>query len=43
MGFYLLLENAHDKMDMVRARFFWEGWGDKKKYHIVKWEVLRKP
>jgi hypothetical protein len=43
MSFYLLLENAHGKMDMVTARFFWEGWGDKKKYHIVKWEVLCKP
>jgi hypothetical protein len=30
-------------MDMIRARFFYEGWGDKKKYHMVKWDVLCKP
>jgi hypothetical protein len=43
MGFFLLSEGTHYKMDMIRARFFWEGWGDKKKYHMVKWDLLCKP
>jgi hypothetical protein len=43
MGFYLLKESNHYKMDMSRARFFWEGVGEKKKYHMVKWERLCKP
>jgi hypothetical protein len=43
MGFYLFDEGNHHKMDMSRARFFWEGVGDKRKYHMVKWEVLCKP
>ena len=25
------------------ARFFWEGVGDKKKYHMVRWEDLSRP
>jgi hypothetical protein len=29
MGFYLLDEGNHHKMDMSRARFFWEGVGEK--------------
>ena len=43
MGFYLLYEGNHLKMDMARARFFWEGVGDKKKYHMVHWEDLSRP
>jgi hypothetical protein len=30
-------------MDMSRARFFWEGVGEKKKYHMVKWDRLCMP
>jgi hypothetical protein len=43
MGFYLLDEGNHHKMDMSRARFFWEGVRGKGKYHMVRWEVLYKP
>jgi hypothetical protein len=43
MSFFLLYEGAHAKMDMVRERYFWEGFGDKKKYHIVRWEIQCKP
>jgi hypothetical protein len=43
MGFYLFDEGNHHKMGMSRARFFWEGVGEKRKYHMVKWEVLCKP
>jgi hypothetical protein len=36
LGFYLFDEGKDHKMDMARARFFWEGVGDKRKYHMVK-------
>jgi hypothetical protein len=43
MGFFLLNEGVHVKMDMPRARFFWEGVGESKKYHMVKWEKMCRP
>lgn len=43
MGFNLFSDGNTHKMDMPRARFFWEGVGGKKKYHMVKWETLCKP
>jgi hypothetical protein len=43
MSFFLLYEQAHAKMDSVRARLFWEGFGEKKKYHMVRWDTLCKP
>lgn len=27
----------------TRWRFFWEGVGNKKKYHMIKWEALASP
>jgi hypothetical protein len=42
-SFFLLYEQAHAKMDSVRARLFWEGFGEKKKYHMVRWDTLCKP
>jgi hypothetical protein len=30
-------------MDRSRARFFWEGVGDKRKYHMVDWATVCKP
>jgi hypothetical protein len=38
MVFYLLYEGNHQNMDTVKARFFWQGAGKKKKYCMVKWE-----
>jgi len=43
MGFYWLHEGTHKKLDSLRGRFFWEGVGNKKKYHMVKWEALAVP
>ena len=43
MGFFLLAEGVHAKLDTSRARFFWEGTGLKRKYHLVKWTVVRRP
>ncbi|KAJ1276980.1 hypothetical protein BS78_05G258700 [Paspalum vaginatum] len=30
-------------MDSIRSRFFWQGVGNKKKYHMVRWEHLARP
>jgi hypothetical protein len=35
MGFYLLTGQVLQKIDSVRARFFWNS-GGKRKYHMVK-------
>lgn len=43
MGVYLLPEGVHNKMDSIRARFFWEGLEKKRKYHMIKWEALCRP
>jgi len=43
MGFYLLYEGNHQRMDAARARFFWQGTGKKKKYHMIRWEALSTP
>jgi hypothetical protein len=43
MGFYWLHEGTHKRFDTARGRFFWEGVGNKKKYHMVKWEALATP
>jgi hypothetical protein len=31
------------KIDGVSKKFFWQGGGAKKKYHLVKWGVITKP
>jgi hypothetical protein len=43
MGFYWLHESTHKRLDTARGRFFWEGVGNKKKYHMVKWEAMASP
>jgi hypothetical protein len=43
MGFYWLHEGTHKRIDTARGRFFWEGVGNKKKYHMIKWEALASP
>jgi hypothetical protein len=43
MGFYLLTQGTHKKMDRVRSRFFWREVGDSFKYHMVKWQVVCRP
>jgi hypothetical protein len=35
MGLFLLQNGVHAKFDSHRARFFWEGAGTKRKYHLV--------
>jgi hypothetical protein len=36
MGLFLLADGTHAGFDKHRNRFFWEGQGTKKKYHLVK-------
>lgn len=43
MGFYWLHEGTRKRFDSARGRFFWEGVGNRKKYHMVKWEALATP
>jgi hypothetical protein len=43
MGIYLLHDTTHSAMDKHRCRFFWEGVGDKRKYHMVDWASVCKP
>jgi hypothetical protein len=38
MGLFLLAEGTHAALDKVLARFFWEGVGEKRKYHWLRWE-----
>jgi hypothetical protein len=43
MGFYLLLEGFHQKMDTIRGNFYWQGVGEKKKYHMIRWDTPCRP
>lgn len=43
MGMFLLAYGVHAKFYMPRSRFFWEGTGLKKKYHLVKWAAVCRP
>ena len=43
MGFYWLHEGTQKRFDSTRGRFCWEGAGNRKKYHMVKWEALATP
>lgn len=43
MGFYLLKDGVHDKIDSIRAKFPWRGAEDKFKYHMAKFEMVARP
>jgi hypothetical protein len=43
MSMYLLPSSVIERMDKARKRFFWQGGGTKRKYHLVKWEKITKP
>jgi hypothetical protein len=43
MSIYMLFDATHAAMDKVRSRFFWEGVGEKRKYHMVDWAIVCKP
>jgi hypothetical protein len=43
MGLFLLSEGTHAGFDSHLARFFWEGTGEKRKFHWVKWPDVCRP
>lgn len=43
MGLFLLAEGTHAGFDKHLARFFWEGVGDKRKFHWVNWPEVCRP
>ncbi|KAK1646353.1 hypothetical protein QYE76_064158 [Lolium multiflorum] len=43
MSLYMLFDSTHKAMDKPRCRFFWEGVGNKRKYHMVDWATVCKP
>jgi hypothetical protein len=43
MGMFLLADGTHIGFDKHRNRFFWEGQGDKRKYHLVNWKNICRP
>ena len=40
MGFYHLYEGIHHTFDSIRARYYWAGNKQGRKYHMVKWSDL---
>lgn len=45
MSMYLLPKTTSDKLDKQRRTFLWQGGrrkGQKKKYHLIKWEIICK-
>lgn len=40
MSLYWLPKTIVDNLDKQRRSFFWQGGGQKRKYHLVKWEVI---
>jgi hypothetical protein len=43
MGLFLLVDGTHAGFGKHRDRFFSEGQGTKKKYHLVSWQEICKP
>jgi hypothetical protein len=43
MGLFLLADGTHAGFDRHLARFFWEGIGDKRKFHWVNWPEVCQP
>lgn len=42
MSMYLLPKTVTNILDKQRRTFFWQGGGQKRKYHLVKWETICK-
>ena len=43
MGLFLLADGTHAAFASHLSRFFWEGVGDKRKYHWVNWPGVCRP
>lgn len=42
MSIYLFPQTTVEALEKQRRSFFWQGGGQKRKYHLVKWEVICK-
>lgn len=42
MSLYLFPQTTVNTRDKQRRTLFWQGGGQKRKYHLVKWEVICK-
>lgn len=42
MSVYLLPKTIIKRLDKIRRTSFWQGGGTKKKYHLVKWDIICK-
>jgi hypothetical protein len=42
MSVYLLPKSTVYQLDKIRRKFFWQGGGTKRKYHLVKLEIICK-
>lgn len=43
MGLFLLQEGVHEQLDSHRGRYFWEGAGPNRKYHMLNWPAVCRP
>jgi hypothetical protein len=43
LSFYEVPKEVLHKLDFYRLRFFWQGDDHKKKYKLVKWEIIYRP
>lgn len=43
MGFYLLSAGTHDGFDKQRGAFYWNSAENKRKYRLVKWNIIYRP
>jgi hypothetical protein len=43
MGLFLLHDGIHARFDTHRSKFYWEGAGPKRKYHMVNWPTVCRP
>ena len=43
ISLYLLPDTNIEKMSKVIRKFFWQGNATKKKYYMVKWNLIMKP
>ena len=42
MSIYLLPKTIVELLDKQRRTFFWQGGGQKKKYHLLRWDIINK-
>ena len=43
MSFFEIPKEVLKKLDQYRSRFFWQGYKDKKKYCLAKWDIICRP